>query len=99
MATFQLNPSKEKFNSISHKISVTKGVEFFWAEKGPMGICDNHHFRVEPIDDNTSKFIQTDELTKGATWLLGSYLSKLYVKGYEAFNQSLKKEVEQRTIS
>lgn len=94
-AKFQLNPSKEKFNTIGHKISVVKGVEFFWAEKGPMGICDNHHFRVEEIDAKTSRFVQTDELTKGATWLLGGYLSKIYVKGYEAFNQSLKKEVEQ----
>jgi hypothetical protein len=61
-----------------------------------MGICDNHHFIIETIDENTSKFIQKDELTKGATFLLGGYLSKIYVKGYQDFNKALKQEVEQR---
>jgi hypothetical protein len=93
---FQLNDGKEKFNFIEHTIQVKDGQWFYWAEKGPMGICDNHHFIVEPIDENTSRFIQKDELTKGATWLLGGYLSKVYLKGYELFNEQLKKEVEKR---
>lgn len=95
-AKFQLNPSKEKYNSIDHTITVKDGEYFYWAEKGPMGICDNHHFIVESIDKNTSKFIQKDELTKGATFLLGGYLSKIYVKGYQGFNRALKQEVEKR---
>lgn len=95
-AEFQLNPSKEKYNSIEHTIQVKEGTSFYWAEKGPMGICDNHHFTVEAIDTNTSKFIQKDELTKGATFLLGGYLSKIYAKGYQGFNQALKQEVEHR---
>jgi hypothetical protein len=95
-AKFQLNPSKEKYNSIDHTIQVVDGKSFYWAEKGPMGICDNHHFIIEAIDGNTSKFIQKDELTKGATFLLGGYLSKIYVKGYQDFNRALKKEVEQK---
>ena len=95
-AQFQLNPSKNKFNTIEHTIQVEKGKGFYWAEKGPMGICDNHHFKIEPIDSNTSRFIQSDELTKGATWALGGYLSKIYAKGYQAFNQSLKQEVERK---
>ncbi len=95
-AKFQLNPSKQKFNEIDHTIQVEENSEFYWAEKGPMGICDNHHFKVIKIDQNTSQFIQSDELTKGATWLLGGYLSKIYAKGYQAFNQGLKKEAENR---
>jgi len=95
-AKFQLNPSKEKYNSIDHTIQVIDGKSFYWAEKGPMGICDNHHFIIEAIDKNTSKFIQKDELTKGATFLLGGYLSKVYAKGYQEFNQALKTEVEQQ---
>ncbi|WP_291871471.1 SRPBCC domain-containing protein [Maribacter sp.] len=95
-AKFQLNPSKEKYNSIDHTIQVVEGKSFYWAEKGPMGICDNHHFKVEVIDRNNSRFIQSDELTKGATFLLGGYLSKVYTKGYQGFNQALKKEVERR---
>lgn len=95
-AKFQLNPSKEKYNSIDHTIKVEEGAFFYWAEKGPMGICDNHHFRIESIAKNTSKFIQKDTLTKGATFLLGGYLSKVYAKGYQEFNRALKQEVEQR---
>jgi hypothetical protein len=94
IAKFQLNPSKEKFNTIAHKIHVEEGKGFYWAEKGPMGICDNHHFKIEKINSTTSRFIQSDELTKGASWLLGGYLSKIYAKGYQAFNSALKKEVE-----
>jgi hypothetical protein len=95
-AKFQLNASKEKYNYIDHTIQVKEGKSFYWAEKGPMGICDNHHFIIESIGKNSSKFIQKDELTKGATFLLGGYLSKIYVKGYQDFNRALKQEVEQR---
>ncbi len=95
-AKFQLNPSKEKYNSIDHTIQVEEGKSFYWAEKGPMKICDNHHFIIEKTNKNTCKFIQKDELTKGATFLLGGYLSKIYVKGYQDFNRALKQEVEQR---
>jgi hypothetical protein len=95
-AKFQLNPKKEKYNTIEHTIGVTEGESFYWAEKGPMGICDNHHFRIESIDPITSRFIQTDEISKGATWLLGGYLSKVYKNGYQAFNRNLKNEVESR---
>ncbi len=95
-AKFQLNPSKKKYNSIDHTIQVVDGKSFYWAEKGPMGICDNHHFIIETIDENSSRFIQKDELTKGATFLLGGYLSKIYTKGYQRFNRALKQEVEQQ---
>ncbi|MGH1339434.1 MAG: SRPBCC family protein [Aureispira sp.] len=95
-AQFQLNPSKEKYNTIEHTIQVEEGTEFYWAEEGPMGICDNHHFKVESINEETSKFIQSDELTKGATWFLGNLLAKTYAKGYQAFNKQLKIEVERR---
>jgi hypothetical protein len=94
--TFQLNPNKEKFNQITHSIHVTEGVEFYWAEKGPLGICDNHHFRIEPTANGHARFIQTDEITKGMTWLLGGKLVPLYLQGYQAFNQALKSEAEQR---
>ena len=95
-ARFQLNPKKEKFNDIAHIISVQDGVEFFWAEKGPMGICDDHHFKVEDLGDNQCRFVQTDALRQGMTWLLGGMLSRIYVKGYVSFNKALKAEAERR---
>lgn len=95
-AVFQLNPDKTKRNTIDHTISVLKGKEFFWAEKGPGGIVDNHHFKVEATEEGKTRFIQSDELTKGITWLMGGQLSKTYAKGYQAFNRALKAEVEAR---
>lgn len=94
---FQLNPAKDKQVKISHTIHVTDGQEFFWAEKGPMGICDNHHFRVEPTADGKTRFVQTDEIMKGMTWLLGGYLTKTYLAGYQAFNRALRAEAERRS--
>ena len=70
-AVFQTNPKKEKLTTIEHTISVTEGKEFFWAEKGPGGIRDNHHFKVESAENGKTKFIQSDEIMKGITWLAG----------------------------
>lgn len=95
-AVFQPNPEKEKKNTIEHTISVTDGKEFFWAEKGPGGVTDNHHFIVEPAEGGKTKFIQSDELKGGITWIMGGMLTKLYLKGYTGFNKNLKAEVESR---
>ena len=95
-AKFQTDPKKEKLTTIEHTISVTEGKEFFWSEKGPGGIKDNHHFKVEPADNGKTKFIQSDEIMKGVTFLMGGNLSKMYADGYQAFNRKLKEEVEQR---
>lgn len=95
-AIFQTNPEKEKLNTIEHTISVTEGKEFFWAEKGPGGVTDNHHFIVEPSNDGKTRFIQSDELRGGMTWLMGGMLTKMYGVGYTAFNRALKAETERR---
>lgn len=95
-AGFQLSPNKDKRVTIDHKIHVTEGQEFYWAEKGPGGICDNHHFQIKPVSSDKTKFLQTDEIMKGLTWLMGWKLSKIYLDGYQAFNLALKQEVERR---
>lgn len=95
-AVFQINPKKEKRTTIDHTISVIEGKEFYWAERGPGGISDNHYFSVESSGNGKALFIQSDELKGGLTWLMGGNLSKMYGKGYQAFNRSLKAEVERR---
>lgn len=97
IAFFQVNPEKEKINEIAHRISVEEGLEFYWSEKGPGGIKDNHHFKVVPLEKGRSRFIQSDELKGGLSFLLGGNLSKLYLSGYQEFNRALKKEVERRS--
>ncbi|GAB5446142.1 SRPBCC family protein [Gymnodinialimonas sp.] len=98
-AVFQTNPQKEKFTRIDHKISVVDGREFFWAEKGPGGIRDNHHFKVEPTADGKTRFIQSDEIMGGMTFLMGGRLAKMYLAGYQAFNRGLMAETERRISS
>ncbi|WP_170387960.1 SRPBCC domain-containing protein [Ruegeria atlantica] len=96
---FQLDPSKEKLTTLDHTIKVVDGEQFYWAEKGPGGIRDNHHFRVEPLGEGTSRFVQSDEIIGGITFLMGGRLAKMYVDGYQAFNRGLKAEAERRAHS
>ncbi len=98
-AVFQMNPKREKFTPIKHRITVTDGSEFHWSDTFPGGIRDNHHFRVEPAEDDKTRFVQTDEFWGGLTWLMGGTLAKTCTAGYQAFNRSLKQEVEQRRAS
>lgn len=93
---FQINPAKDKLTRIDHTISVKDGQEFYWAEKGLGGIHDNHHFKVEPTSNGKTKFIQSDEIFGGLTWLMGGRLAKMYKNGYQAFNRGLKIESERR---
>ncbi len=93
---FQLDSSKEKLTTLDHTISVVQGTEFFWAEKGLGGIRDNHHFCVEPLEGGKTRFLQSDEIMGGITFLMGGRLAKMYVEGYQAFNRGLKAEAERR---
>lgn len=93
---FQINPTKEKLNIIEHRISVEEGKEFYWAEKVPGGIKDNHHFSIEPTEDGNTRFVQSDEIKGGISFIAGRNLSKMYAEGYQAFNRKLKAEVERR---
>ncbi|WP_170410215.1 SRPBCC domain-containing protein [Ruegeria atlantica] len=96
---FQLDASKEKLTTLDHTITVVDGTQFYWAEKGPGGIRDNHHFQVEPLEDGTTRFVQSDEIMGGITFLMGGRLAKMYVDGYKAFNRGLKAEAERRAQS
>lgn len=96
IATFQKNEEKDKTQEVNHTIFYEEGKRFGWSEKALMGIKDNHQFIVEGTKEGKTRFIQSDELRKGATWLMGGYLSKLLGKKYPEFNRSLKVEVERR---
>ena len=95
-AVFRTDPAKDKLTRIDHTITVIDGQEFHWAEKGPGGIRDNHHFMVEAAEDGKTRFIQSDEIMGGMTLLMGGRLAKMYLAGYQAFNRGLKEEAERR---
>lgn len=93
---FQTDPAKAKLTHIDHTITVVDGEEFYWAEKGPGGIRDNHHFKVEATGEGKTRFVQTDEIMGGMTFLMGGRLAKMYLDGYRAFNRGLKAEAERQ---
>ncbi|MEO1418066.1 MAG: SRPBCC domain-containing protein [Bacteroidota bacterium] len=95
-AIFQLNPSKDKRQTIHHTINVEEGKEFRWSEKFMGGILDYHVFRVESTSDGKTRFIQSDMAKGGMTWLMGKTVIKLEAKNYPRFNRALKAEVEKR---
>ena len=99
IALFQMNPKKSKVQEIEHTITYKEGKMFGWSEHVILGIKDHHRFIVEEANDGKTRFIQSDEFTKGGTWLLGGYISKLLSRRYPEFNRSLKSEVERRYIN
>jgi hypothetical protein len=70
--------------------------EFVWRGKvGISGIFDGEHqFKVETVDENTSRFIQKEEfggiLVAPILWYIGDQTRD----GFEAFNKALKERVE-----
>lgn len=96
VATFQMKAEKDKIGHVDHTIFYEEGKLFGWSEKAVMGIKDNHKFIVENFSANKTRFIQSDELKKGGTWLAGGYVGKLLAEKYAEFNRSLKAEVERR---
>ena len=95
-AVFHTDPAKDNLTRIDHKITVLDGEAFYWAEKGPGGIRDNHHFRVEANEDGQTRFTQSDEIMGGVTFLMGGRLAKMYLDGYQAFTHGLKAEAEKQ---
>jgi hypothetical protein len=96
IAYIEMKPEKDKVNEVEHIIFYEEGKMFGWSDKVTLGIRDNHKFIVEPATEGKTRFIQSDEFKKGATWLLGGYITKLLSEKYPEFNKSLKAEVERR---
>jgi hypothetical protein len=77
-------------------IHVIEGVEFYWSDVQAMGIKDRHTFRVESLEGGKTKFIHSDQVIGGLTWLIGKMAINIQLSVYPIFNRSLKEEVERR---
>jgi len=77
-------------------IEVEPGVQWAWSDPFVMGMVDHHLYRVEPIDDQTSRFIQEDRPHGGAAVVAGRMTAEGFKRMYEQFNQELKAEAERR---
>lgn len=92
---FKAGP-KAKPQLFHNHLFVEDGVEFYWSQVQAMGIKDRHCFRVEAAEDGKTRFIQSDQVLGGLTWLLGKVAVNAQLKVYPMFNRSLKAEVEKR---
>jgi hypothetical protein len=54
------------------------------------------HFRLDPLGDSRTHFVQSETSTGFLSPLIGAFLFVPVVKGYRAFNQALKARVEER---
>ena len=75
---------------------VEDGVEFYWSQVQTMGIKDRHCFRVEATNDGKTRFIHSDQVLGGMTWLFAKIAINTQMSVYPMFNRALKAEVERR---
>ena len=87
---------KEKTTTYTHVLKVIDGQEFSWSDPFAGGMVDNHIYRIEDAGNGKTKFIQIDGCKGGATWRMGSAVSKYQLTNYPKFNRRLKAEVEKR---
>lgn len=96
--TFRLGMGMQQ--TPSHQlIYFEEGHQFGWSDPMFFGIRDNHKYIVEPLPNGRSRFIQTDGLTGGLTFMLGRVFAKQFAAMFKTFNQELKQEVERRQAS
>lgn len=72
---FKAGP-KAKPQLYLNTLFVEPGVEFYWSQVQAMGIKDRHCFRVELVEGNKTRFIQSDQAQGGMTWLFGKLAEK-----------------------
>ncbi len=77
-------------------IEVEPGVQWAWSDPFMMGMVDHHLYRVEPIDEARSRFIQEDRPHGGAAVVAGRMTAEGFKRMYEQFNEELKHEAERR---
>lgn len=71
-----------------------EGKSFGWTGVFILGMKDYHLHTLEAVSPTQTKFIQTDNFSGGASFLLKGMLHKQLKKAYGIFNQELKNQVE-----
>ena len=66
---------------------------FGWTGPIMLGMHDNHKYMMEPRRGGT-RFIQSDEVAKGAQPVFGRLLAPAMARSYGQFNRALKKRAE-----
>ena len=79
-----------------HKIFVKEGECFGWNDTRILRAHDNHRFILKNTGNGNTRFVHSDELTGGMTWLIGGLKMKFLKNLYTRFNQELKFETDKR---
>lgn len=81
-----------------HTLRYVEGASFGWSDPivGFDGITDDHVFRVEPISECQSRFVQNDAFSGTNPNLTTEQLAQGSSVAYESFNTELLAEVEVR---
>lgn len=90
----KLSPKIPFTKKYHHKIYVRAGQCFGWDDTRILGAHDKHKFIVERVNDRTTRFIHSDELIGGMTWLIGDMKMRMLKTLYTRFNRELKEEAE-----
>lgn len=93
---FKAGPKAKPQRFHHDTIHVKQGVEFYWSDVQTMGIKDRHCFSVEAMGDGKTRFIHSDQVIGGLSWLVGKLAINVQLNVYPMFNRALKAEVERR---
>ncbi|MEO1483078.1 MAG: SRPBCC domain-containing protein [Myxococcota bacterium] len=78
-----------------HTLHYEEGLELGWSDPMLPGVFDRHRYRIEPLSDGRTRFVQSDEVRGGVlSLLLGWFFVNEMVATYPAFNRALKTRVE-----
>jgi len=88
---------KGKLRKIKHTmVDYEEGTQFGWSDTLIPLVKDHHIYRVEPLSDCRSKFIQKDEVKGLTASLVAKMLMDEMSKTYPKFNEALKDIVENK---
>lgn len=92
-ATFRMFGRDRKF---AHVLTFfEEGAQFGWSDRATGLFTDRHVYRVEPLLNGRSRFIQSDQPQGGALRVMGGQVGRQTVTLYQAFNRELKARAEQ----
>lgn len=71
------------------------GAQFGWSDRETRLFTDRHVYRVEPLLNGRTRFVQSDEPQGAVIRFLGGPIARQTVNLYQAFNRELKARAEQ----
>ncbi|MEM7126995.1 MAG: SRPBCC domain-containing protein [Chloroflexota bacterium] len=95
-ATFKLGIGEHAQDFTHPLIYFEEGRMFGWSAPLPYmaGMTDHHIYKLEPLPEGRTRFLQTDQLTGGLEHVIGAHMARGMMQSYVEFNRALKVRVE-----